>query len=356
MSDIVPPERFNGITRREFLKLSGAAFLSLFFNQLDEPFTHAVQAQSDEQVLPSGRVVGSSANILDSPSLSGKLVRVAGRDNVLPITRATIGDEEPGYNRVWYEVNHEGYIHSGSLQPVEEILNAALTEIPKEGQLVTVTVPYTDSVWNPKYPNYTHYRLYFGSVYWAKAIRQDKDGKFWYHIPDDKFGISYFARAEHLRPILADELALLSPQVPAEAKRLEVRLKEQVVIAYENDVAVFMSRVATGGKFKSGNFQTPIGRYLTNRKRPSRHMTDGDRAAAASYDLPGIPWVSYLTSYGIAFHGTYWHNDFGKPRSHGCINCSNAAARWIYRWTAPHVPTGEATWEEEEGTIVDVVA
>jgi len=42
--------------------------------------------------------------------------------------------------------------------------------------------------------------------------------------------------------------------------------------------------------------------------------------AANGYDLPGVPWNSYITEEGIAFHGTYWHNNFGKPRSHGCIN------------------------------------
>ena len=115
-----------------------------------------------------------------------------------------------------------------------------------------------------------------------------------------------------------------------------------------------MTRAATGAQFSDGDFRTPKGQYVTNRKRPSRHMAAGDRAAPNSYDLPGEPWVSYLTKSGIAFHGTYWHNDFGNPRSHGCINVSSEAARWIYRWTSPHVPINEIYWSEQTGTVVTV--
>lgn len=62
---------------------------------------------------------------------------------------------------------------------------------------------------------------------------------------------------------------------------------------------------------------------------------------ATGYDLPGVPWVSYITDSGIAFHGTYWHNDYGVPRSHGCLNMSSQAAKWLYRWTQPVVPAEE---------------
>jgi lipoprotein-anchoring transpeptidase ErfK/SrfK len=138
-------------------------------------------------------------------------------------------------------------------------------------------------------------------------------------------------------------------------KRLEVRLAEQLVVAYEDNQPVFMARAATGAKFSNGDFRTPPGEYITNRKRPSRHMASGDRAAANSYDLPGVPWVCYITESGIAFHGTYWHNDFGKPRSHGCINVSSDSARWIYRWTFPSVSLDKQTHNDETGTFVQVI-
>jgi lipoprotein-anchoring transpeptidase ErfK/SrfK len=143
--------------------------------------------------------------------------------------------------------------------------------------------------------------------------------------------------------------------IPPGEKRLEIRLGEQVVVGYESNRAVFMTRIASGGRFIDGDYTTPVGSYMTSRKRPSRHMASEDLAAPSAYDLPGVPWVSYLTKSGISFHGTYWHNDFGKPRSHGCINLSPQAARWIYRWSDPAVPYGEHTWSKDEGTRVDIV-
>jgi hypothetical protein len=53
------------------------------------------------------------------------------------------------------------------------------------------------------------------------------------------------------------------------------------------------------------------------------------------YDLPGIAFPTYFTESGVAIHGTYWHNDYGLRRSHGCINVPCEAARFIYRWTHP---------------------
>jgi lipoprotein-anchoring transpeptidase ErfK/SrfK len=73
------------------------------------------------------------------------------------------------------------------------------------------------------------------------------------------------------------------------------------------------------------------------------------------YDLPGVPWISYITESGISLHGTYWHNNFGRPRSHGCINLSPKAAKWVYLWTLPAVPPQEQYVHEESGTIVDVI-
>jgi lipoprotein-anchoring transpeptidase ErfK/SrfK len=100
---------------------------------------------------------------------------------------------------------------------------------------------------------------------------------------------------------------------------------------------VFIARAATGARFSNGDFSTPKGPHTVLYKSPSHHMMAGDPEAANSFDLPGVPWINYITEDGLAFHGTYWHNDFGKPRSHGCINLTPQAARWLYRWTHPVV-------------------
>jgi lipoprotein-anchoring transpeptidase ErfK/SrfK len=83
-------------------------------------------------------------------------------------------------------------------------------------------------------------------------------------------------------------------------------------------------------------------------------MAAGD-IAASGFDLPGVPWVLYFTESGLSFHGTYWHNDFGHPRSHGCINISPQAAKWLYRWTTPVVQPGDPYAYRSKGTKVEIV-
>ncbi len=54
-----------------------------------------------------------------------------------------------------------------------------------------------------------------------------------------------------------------------------------------------------------------------------------------AYELPGVPWVSYFHETGVAFHGTYWHDNFGNEMSHGCVNMTPAEAKWLFRWLTP---------------------
>jgi lipoprotein-anchoring transpeptidase ErfK/SrfK len=150
----------------------------------------------------------------------------------------------------------------------------------------------------------------------------------------------------HILP--EDELAPLSPEVPAYEKRIEVLLDQQMLVAYEGDRVVRLARVATG----QHGFETPTGWFHTFHKRPTAHMTGG-ADEFSMFDLPAIPWASYLTESGVAIHGTYWHNDFGHTHSHGCINMTPEDARWIYRWTLPSVPAG-VRFLYQPGTGTDV--
>ena len=56
---------------------------------------------------------------------------------------------------------------------------------------------------------------------------------------------------------------------------------------------------------------------------------------------PAFPGCLSSPPTGVAFHGTYWHNDFGRPKSHGCINMHSQEAKWLYRWTLPVVAPDE---------------
>jgi lipoprotein-anchoring transpeptidase ErfK/SrfK len=84
---------------------------------------------------------------------------------------------------------------------------------------------------------------------------------------------------------------------------------------------------------------------------------DGAPGAGRGFDLPGVPWVTFFTSTGVSFHGTYWHNDYGTPRSHGCVNLLPEDAKFLYRWTNPVVPADTPYLHQPgTGTRVEIVS
>ncbi len=56
------------------------------------------------------------------------------------------------------------------------------------------------------------------------------------------------------------------------------------------------------------------------------------------YNVPEVPSVMYFTDVGHAIHGAYWHNNFGTPMSHGCVNLPLDVAEWLYRWASEGTP------------------
>jgi lipoprotein-anchoring transpeptidase ErfK/SrfK len=333
------------LSRRDFLKLGSAGFVGMILNSKKD-FADLAPDQY-------GRVAELKTVVFDRPSLQGNQTNTYWKDMILPITSVTVGDSEPSHNRIWYKIGEEGFTHSGSIQPVQTRLQEPQPDIPITGTLVEVTVPYTDVHWGPGKNKPFAYRFYYETTHWAKALVQDTQGEYWYQILEDKWDLIYYAQATHLRVVPPSELAPLSPHVVSTDKRIVVRLRDQLAIAYEYDIPVFMARVASGAEFSNGRFLTPVGRHKTFHKRPSRHMAAGD-LASNGYDLPGVPWICYINEKGVAFHGTYWHNDYGRPRSHGCINLTPAAAKWIYRWTLPKVPPHVDMIYENFGTTVDI--
>lgn len=334
------------ISRRDFIKLGGLSLAGI----AALPFKGVQNLASGQQ----GRVIYDHISVYDQPSLTANVVRQYWADTVIPITQVTIGDEEPAHNRVWYQIKGQGYAHSGGIQPVKTEINPPNKDIPPGGQLAEVTVPFTDAHWRPIVRSEVAYRFYYQTTHWVIGFTYGSDGLPWYRVLDDKWELIHYVRAHHLRLVPALELTTLSPQIPLQEKRLEVRTREQIVIAYERERPVFVTKAATGAEFSNGKFYTPGGTHYTNHKMPSRHMAAGN-LAYNGFDLPGIPWVCYLTERGVAFHGTYWHNDYGKPRSHGCINLAPQAAKWIYRWTRPSVPPNQRRVYDKIGTRVDVV-
>lgn len=338
--------RLKSLSRRDFLKLGGLGLAGLFLSPPRLNFENPFTAQQ-------GRVTTRSVWMYDRPSAKAKPVRLCPRDTLLPISGTAVSDEDDSHNRVWYEASSEGFVHSGNIQPVRTQLNTPRMDIPKTGLLAEVSVPFTDAFESADKTSTVIYRLYYETTHWVKSVQGAGD-TVWYQVRDDKYDKDYFVRADHMRILSEEELSAITPEVEAKDKRIVVRLKEQVTIAYEYDQPVFVAPVSTGVPVRNGVYTTPQGIFKTYYKRPSRHMAAGD-IAASGFDLPGVSWVQYLTRGGISFHGTYWHNDFGAPRSHGCINLSAQSAKWLYRWTSPMVPLSKELIYGYKGTHVEII-
>ncbi|MBL8050963.1 MAG: L,D-transpeptidase [Anaerolineales bacterium] len=335
------------LSRRDFIKLSGLGMASLLAPPLNFDFDESFPSQP-------GRVTTRTIWLYEQPSFQANRLKIYPKDSLLTITNTAVSDDTSSHNRIWYEIGTDGYAYSGNVQPVQTLLNTPQLEIPKEGLLAEVSVPFTDAHENPDAESKVIYRMYFETTHWIKSVVvSDIDGQVWYQVRDDKWDKLYYVRAEHLRIFTVEELAPISPEVPNREKKIVVRLDSQIVIAYEFNQPVFVVPAATGGILRSGTYTTPQGNFSTYFKRPSRHMAAGD-LASNGFDLPGVPWVQYFTKSGVAFHGTFWHNDFGRPRSHGCINLANQNAKWLYLWTMPEVPFNKEMAINDLGTKIQI--
>ncbi len=139
-------------------------------------------------------------------------------------------------------------------------------------------------------------------------------------------------------------LAINGKDLPAQAgKWIAVDLTNQRVYAFEKTNKVFEFTVSTG-KWAP----TPTGEFTIWAKVRSQKMEGGSRERHTYYYLPNVPYVMFFYNdevakmRGFSLHGTYWHNNFGHPMSHGCINMKIEDARVLYDWADPPVVNAKA--------------
>ena len=331
------------IRRRDFLKLAGAAALGAPLGGL----------RLDEEPLGEKRVssvrLGRTARSLryyTEPTTHSRELGYYVTDSVIEILEEREGELLPFHNPLWYRTP-DGWLNAGYVQPVRNLVNVPTLDVPRGGFLAEVTVPFTQAWKLGGDRRKRAYRFPYSTTHWVTGAFQDSAGEVWYRVADDLLPETYLVYGAHLRRVTAADVAPLSPG--AGGKRKEVDLENQRVTAFENDAPVFTAAMSSG-RSRAG---TPKGEFRVERKNPSRHMAasaaDGD-----PYDLPGVPWVCFISWNGVSLHGTYWHNNYGRPQSHGCINLTPQAARWLYRWTDPPVPLDEDYIESKEGTPVTV--
>lgn len=118
-------------------------------------------------------------------------------------------------------------------------------------------------------------------------------------------------------------------------KWIEVSLSEQKLKAWEGNKLVMEFPISSG---KWG--PTPKGTFNIWYKTRSQSMIGGSQALGTYYNLPNVPNNMFFYN-GYAIHGAYWHNNFGHPMSHGCVNEPLANAAQIFDWAGPVVPPGQ---------------
>jgi hypothetical protein len=343
----------------------------LVYPRLNQVWAASNDFSSSEHL---GRVNAGKVDLKARPDVDSQTVGVLFEDSVVSWLRETVGRNLNRTNQRWVETP-DGYIWSPHLQPVQNQPNQPLQNLPiaggETGMWAEVSVPYVDMLMDnppPRSPALQDrqklglvFRLYYSQVVWIDQINTDEQGRVWYRINEryGSYGDILWAAAEAFRPITAEEIAPISPDI--EDKRVSVNIAYQTLSCFEGNSEVYSARISSGALFNASGqrvdaWATPIGAFPIWRKLISLHMSGG--TTGGGWDLPGIGWTSLFVGSGVAIHSTFWHNNFGEPMSRGCVNARPEDAKWVFRWTQPGVAynPGDTTVDWPGGTTVEVVA
>ena len=362
------------ISRRSFLKIAALGLGGVAYRSLGGKL--ALPDFPDYERL--GRVL-HMVNVMSRPNQDSQVVGVLYEDTIVPWLREAAG--QPPYNiyglytQRWVETP-DGYIYSPYVQPVRNLPNQTVDQFRQmsigEGGWFEVTVPYADVVLenSPSGNSWVKgrideglpVRLYYGQVFWVDQAREEGGQTFLRVNPNYYGGVDMlWVPASALRAITDDEIAPINPEI--EDKQVVIDLNRQVLSCYEGNTEVFFCRISSGGKYNAAGepvdkWSTPVGTHKVSRKFISLQMSGG-LTTGSSYDLPGVGWTSIFVTGGVAIHATVWHNSFGTPVSHGCVNVLPADAKWIWRWLLPVVASDpgmvDITVTGESSTTVKVI-
>ena len=200
------------------------------------------------------------------------------------------------------------------------------------------------------------------SNYWYKVdFKNEKINKI------ERVKTDWYVNAKYTK-ILKDvspEVYNENNQVQNDNKKIYINLKKQTLEAYDGDTLFMKTKISSG----LTDSPTESGEYFIHYKTPSRYMQDsatstkifytatsteilanGENKISTStkfyatstkgianykdyYDLPGVPFDMYFSEDGSAIHGSYWHNNFGRRHSHGCINLNLKDSEKLYSWS-----------------------
>jgi hypothetical protein len=357
------------VSRRDFIKLGGLGLTSMAFSRF-APAARPALAQ-----FPQGDILGRvavtpnfySTRLMSQPNENATAIRNVAQDEVVVWLRDVVGSSVAGRtNRRWAQTP-DGFIYAADLQPVRNLPDQPLTAIPggKRGFWAEVTVQYVDLLLQGapispgiKYDLQTNQpvRLYYGQVIWVDQIGAGQDGTVLYRVNEDAghgygYGDLFYAEGAAFHALTDDDVAPINPHVDPASKKIVVDATpgHQMLSCLEGNTEVYFCRVSTG---YGETFSTPTGDQSISWKIFSIHMA-ANTGSDSGYDTMAVPWpVFFNRPAGAAIHGTFWHNDFGVRRSHGCVNVSPEDAKWIFRWSAPFISLDQSEWREDDPSKV----
>lgn len=157
------------------------------------------------------------------------------------------------------------------------------------------------------------------SLHEVYEIAIQEDGGIWYKIGDKRWvadvDFSYVALREE------------NPTMNQRPRWIEVNLSQQNLVVYEEGKPVFAALVSTGRE----PAWTGEGAYTIYNKIDMYPLISPDPVAIGDYYLEDVPYLLYYQG-SWAIHSAYWHDEFGKPNSHGCVNLSLGDADWLFAW------------------------
>ncbi|MDX2022890.1 MAG: L,D-transpeptidase [Deltaproteobacteria bacterium] len=150
----------------------------------------------------------------------------------------------------------------------------------------------------------------------------------------------------------------LSPRPPnigtsaSEDIWIDVDLRSQTLVAYAAERPVFATLISAGVGAAGSPFATPMGLHRIVAKLRAATMDNLEHTNVVPYHYETVPHTQYIGR--VALHGVFWHDDFGHPKSHGCINLSMADAAYLFDLTRPKVSLARNEGNGAHGTVVQV--
>jgi lipoprotein-anchoring transpeptidase ErfK/SrfK len=190
------------------------------------------------------------------------------------------------------------------------------TPVTSFGWVLGEVPSYTQPGYGAPTTGLTYHRYDVVQIY---TIQQEDDNT-WLMIGQDEW-LDY-------RHVARVDPRSTPPEGVTSSRWIEVNLDEQTLAVYQDDHLVFATVIASG----TGAWATRVGLFQIYEKKETETMSGATEADRSDYYyLQDVPWTMYFDEKR-ALHAAYWHDGFGYPRSHGCINMALGDAHWLYDW------------------------